>query len=73
MELIKEVVTNDIHNKPTIILVKGTKESGFVYKLKWHDATFSRELECANSEFSPKLRMEIIELANRIDSYQQPG
>lgn len=70
VELIKELVTYDVHNKPTIVLVKGTKETGFVYKLKWYDATFSRELECANSEFSPKLRTEVIELANRIDSYQ---
>jgi hypothetical protein len=72
IELIKELVTYDVHNKPTIVLVKGTKETGFVYKLKWHDSTFSRELECANSEFSPQLRNEVIALANRIESYQQP-
>ena len=70
VELIKELVTYDVHNKPTIVLIKETKETGFIYKLKWYDTTFSRELECANPEFSPKLRIEVIELANRIDSFQ---
>jgi hypothetical protein len=72
VELIKELITYDVRNKPTIVLVKGTKETGFIYKLKWYDTTFSRELECANLEFSPKLRMEVIELAKRIDAFQQP-
>ena len=70
VELIKEFVTYDVNNKPTVVLVKGTKETGFIYKLKWYDATFSRELECANSGYSPKLRIEVAELANRIDAYQ---
>ena len=73
VELIKELITYDIHNKPTIVLVKGTKETGFVYKIKWYDNTFSRELECANSDFSQQLRLEVISLANRIESYQQPS
>jgi hypothetical protein len=72
VELIKELVSYDVHGKPTVVLIKGTKKSGFVYKLKWYDAIFSRELECANPEFNPKLRAEIIELANRIDSHQLP-
>ncbi|HHF7349621.1 TPA: hypothetical protein ACPSKE_002831 [Legionella feeleii] len=72
VELIKELVTYEIHDKPTIILVKGTQETGFVYKIEWYDSMFNRELECANSQFSQKLRAEVIELANRIDSYQLP-
>lgn len=71
VELIKELVTYDVHNKPTIVLVKGSKETGFIYKLKWYDDMFSREIECANSEFSQHLRTEVINLANRIDVYQQ--
>lgn len=71
VELIKELVSYDVHNKPTIVLVKGMKETGFVYKINWYDSIFSRELECANSEFSPKLLAKVIELANRIESYQQ--
>lgn len=70
VELIKELVSYDVHGKPTVVLVKGTKKTGFIYKLKWYDAIFSRELECANSEFNPKLRKEVMELANRIDAYQ---
>lgn len=72
VELIKELVSYEIHDKPTIILVKGTQETGFVYKIEWYDSMFNRELECANSKFSQKLRAEVIELANRIDSYQLP-
>jgi len=71
VELIKELVSYEVDNKPTILLIKGTKETGYIYKLKWYDATFSRELECANSDYSPKLRADVIELANRIEAYQQ--
>jgi hypothetical protein len=71
VELIKELVTYDVNNKPTIVLVKGNKNTGFVYKLKWYDNIFSREIECANPEFNQQLRTEVIDLANRIDSYQQ--
>lgn len=72
VELIKELVTYDVNNRPTVILVKGNKKTGFIYKLKWYDTTFSRELECANPDFSQQLRDEVIALANRIESYQQP-
>lgn len=70
VELIKELVTYDVNNKPTVVLVKGTKDTGFIYKLKWYDTTFSRELECANSKYSPKLKAEVTELANRIEASQ---
>ncbi|MCW8469910.1 hypothetical protein OQJ19_04465 [Fluoribacter gormanii] len=73
VELIKELVTYDVQNKPSIVLVKGSKETGFVYKIKWYDSTFTRELECANPEFSQQLRADVIALANRIESYQQPS
>lgn len=72
VELIKELVSYDVQNKPTIILVKGNKKTGFIYKIKWYDNTFSRELECTNNEFSPQLRDEVIELANKIEQHQQP-
>lgn len=72
IELIKELVSYDIQNRPTVILVKGTKESGYVYKIKWYDLTFSRELECANMEFSHQIKENVIALASRIESYQQP-
>ncbi|KTD66696.1 hypothetical protein Lste_2902 [Legionella steelei] len=72
VELIKELVSYDVQNRPTVILVKGTKESGYLYKIKWYDSTFSRELECANMEFSPQIKENVIALASRIESYQQP-
>lgn len=72
IELIKELVSYDIQSRPTVILVKGTKESGYVYKIKWYDPTFSRELECANRKFSPQIKEKVIALASRIESYQQP-
>jgi hypothetical protein len=33
VELIKELVSYDIQNRPTVILVTGNKESGYVYKI----------------------------------------
>lgn len=72
IELIKELVSYDIQNRPTVILVTGTKETGYIYKIKWYDPTFSRELECANMEFSPQIKENVITLASRIESYQQP-
>lgn len=71
-ELIKELVSYDIQNRPTVTLITGTKETGYVYKIKWYDSTFSRELECANMEFSPQVKENVITLAGRIESYQQP-
>ncbi|CDZ78232.1 hypothetical protein BN59_02540 [Legionella massiliensis] len=73
VELIKELVTYDVHNMPSVIIVKGSKETGFDYKVQWYDNTFTRELECANPEFSQQLRANVIALANRIESYQQPS
>lgn len=72
VELIKELVTYDVDNKPTIILVKGTQKTGFLYKIKWYDQTFSRELECANLEFNAQIRTDVLELANRIENHQHP-
>lgn len=68
VELIKELVTYDVQNKPGLVLIKGSKKTGFVYKIKWYDSTFTRELECASSEFSQQLRNDVIALANRIES-----
>lgn len=71
VELIKELVTYDVQDRPGIVLVKGNEQNGFVYKVKWYDSTFSRELECSNKKFSQNLRSAVIALANRIESYQQ--
>ena len=67
IEIIKELISNEINEKPTIVLIKGSKETGFIYKIKWYDQIFSKELECANSNFSKDLKVQVIELAKRID------
>ena len=69
VELIKELVTNEINDKPTILLMKGSDDSGFVYKVKWYDPLFSRELECASKKYNTETRAAVIELAKRIDTY----
>lgn len=69
VELIKELVTYDVRNKPTVLLIKGSTETGFDYKVKWYDNTFSRELECTNMDYSQDLTNAVIELANKIDSF----
>jgi hypothetical protein len=67
VELIKELTSFDVNEKPTTVLIKGTNETGFIYKLQWYDITFSRELECANPAYNQELRNQVIELAKRID------
>lgn len=69
IELIKELVTNEINDKPTILLIKGSESGGFVYKVKWYDSMFSRELECASKKYNAETRAAVIELAKRIDTF----
>lgn len=69
-EILKEFVTYEINDKPTVILVTGNDRSGFVYKIKWYTDIFNRELECANPKFSQKLRSNVISLAQHIESFQ---
>ncbi len=71
VELIKELVTYDVDTKPSLVLVRGNHKTGFLYKVQWYDNIFSRELECANQQFSWQLRLDVIALANRIESYQK--
>lgn len=70
VELIKELVSYEVQNNPTVLLVKGNKENGYLYKIKWYGLVFNRELECANIEFSPLIKEEVIELANHIELHQ---
>lgn len=60
-------VTYDINNKVTVIDVKGTKSSGFLYSIDWYDNNFFRQLECANMKYSKTITNAVIELASRID------
>jgi hypothetical protein len=62
-----EGVTYTINNKPTTKLVKGSKQSGFLYTLTWYDDEYFHELECANNTYSKSLMDKTIELAKKID------
>ncbi|QEY51605.1 hypothetical protein [Legionella longbeachae] len=68
VEIIKELTSYEINEKPTLVLIKGTNNTGFIYKLQWFDRTFTKELECANTKFDQELKNQVIELAKRIDS-----
>lgn len=70
VELIQDLVSYDISNKPSVILVKGSEETGYLYKVAWYDNTFSRELACANKTYSPLTKHKVIELATKIEAIQ---
>jgi hypothetical protein len=58
----------DINKKPNILTVKGTVNSGFIYDIGWYDKTFSKELECANMNYDPKITKKLVEVAKNIES-----
>jgi hypothetical protein len=70
VELIKELVSYEINNKPTVILVQGTSDSGYLYQVSWYDEDFSRQLNCASSIFSKTTKENVIELAKNIENSQ---
>jgi hypothetical protein len=70
IELIQELVSDEILGKPTIVLVKGNKETGFLYQISWYDNTFSRELSCAAPDFNELTKNNTIELAKTIEKAQ---
>lgn len=70
VELINELVSYEIYNKPTVILVQGTKNSAYLYQVSWYDDNFSRQLFCANPNFSNQIKENVIELARAIEKAQ---
>ncbi|MFW2535201.1 hypothetical protein [Legionella sp. 28fT52] len=66
----KEEVRNDVNGKVTTVDVVGTKKSGFLYRVEWYDHSFFRELDCANKEYSEKIKNSVIKLAVKIDNFQ---
>ena len=70
VELIEELVTYDVAEKPTLVLVKGNDDSGYLYKIDWFDALFNRTLECESKQFSQQFKSDVIHLANQIESAQ---
>lgn len=71
VELMKELITYDINDKPTLVLTKGDSVSGYTYKISWYDNTFARELECANKAYTSELKQGFIDIAKSIDDYNQ--
>lgn len=70
VELIQELISDDIGGKPTVILTKGTNETGFLYQVSWYDNTFSRELSCASEKFNITTKDAVLELAKAIEQAQ---
>lgn len=64
----KEIVSNDINNKITIIEVSGNSASGYGYNVEWWDDNFRHVLECANRMYSKSTTDAVVELAKQIDS-----
>lgn len=66
--LAKEAVTYEVNNKPTLLLVKGSKNAGFVYEVNWFDNLFAHTLECANRTYDLTITKNVVQLANKIDN-----
>lgn len=67
-ELVEEFISYKIHNKPTVELVKGSKDSGYSYKITWYTKDVEKCLECANKMYTKEISENVIALANDIDS-----
>ncbi len=63
----EEEATNDVNGKITLIDTSGNPETGYLYRIKWFDNFFIRELECANMTYSIQIKEKVINLANIID------
>ena len=64
----EEDALSEVNGKITLIDIAGTDASGYLYRVKWFDNNYIRELECANSKYSSDLTKSTIALAKRIDS-----
>lgn len=70
VELIQELVSEEVNGKPTVILTKGNKDTGFLYQVSWYDNNFSREISCASHDFSNVIKNNVVELAKLIEKFQ---
>lgn len=69
-ELIEELLTYSVNDKPTIEMVKGNESTGFVYEAAWFTKDFDRKLECAKATYDKKGLDKVIEFAKLIDVNQ---
>ncbi|HEU5366663.1 MAG TPA: hypothetical protein VFU62_14090 [Hanamia sp.] len=62
-----EAVTYDVNSKPTLITIKGSNESGFIYNISWNDSNYGHILECANMKFDKSITSNLVAFAKKID------
>lgn len=62
-----EIVKHDINNKVTTILIEGSNNTGFNYRIEWYDSIYSKELECANMTYDKEITNKMITLAKELD------
>ena len=64
----KELVSNQINDKVTLIDVSGNDASGYGYNIEWWDDNFRHVLRCASKNFKPEIKQQVIALAVNIDA-----
>lgn len=66
----KDIVKHDVNGKVTLIDIRGTEATGFLYNIVWIDNEFDRTFECASKTFSPDIANKVIDMAKQIDLNQ---
>lgn len=66
-QLNKEMITYKVNNKPTLTNVKGSINTGFIYRVDWFDNQYFSNIECAKMDYDKFTLGKIIELANKVD------
>lgn len=67
MQLSEESICFKVNDKPTTLSIEGSHNSGFMYSVRWFDANFVRDLECASLMFNKDIMKDMVLLANKID------
>lgn len=69
-ELIEELITYNINNKPTIELItkdSGPYNAGYSYELHWFQKDYDRTLECASKTYSINTMNKVKSWAAELD------
>ena len=66
-ELVEELITYSVNNKPTIELVVNDT-SGYLYEVEWFQKDYERKLECVSTEYSKETLNQVISMAKEIDN-----
>jgi hypothetical protein len=68
IQLNEDGISYDVNDKPTRIGIEGSNNSGFMYSVRWYDAKFVRDLECANMKFDKEITTKMVSLASQVDN-----